>query len=58
MELVIDFECPDCQSILTRKVLDLSPGTPKGCLRCGSPVVLTESGLRTLERRLEEYCRG
>lgn len=58
MELAIDFECPDCRTILTRRLIDLSPGTTRKCTECGASVVLTESGLRALERRLEEYCRA
>lgn len=57
MDLAIDFECPDCRTTLSRKLADLAPGHPRECPQCGSSVILTEAALRTLERRLEEYCR-
>lgn len=57
MELAVDFECPDCRKTLSRRLTDLAPGLPRQCAGCGSHVVLTEAGLKTLERRLEEYCR-
>lgn len=57
MELAVDFECPACHTILTQKLIDLSPGGRPPC-DCGIPFELTENGLKDLERRLEEFCRA
>ncbi|HEY7745161.1 MAG TPA: hypothetical protein VIA07_02405, partial [Desulfuromonadales bacterium] len=54
MDLSIDFECPECRKVHSKKLADLSPGRRQACLACGTPTELTVSGLKELKHRLRE----
>lgn len=58
MDLSIDFECPECRKVQSKKLADLSPGRRQACLACGTPTELTESGLEELKHRLREIGGG
>lgn len=57
MDLLVDFECPECRKLQPQKVADLGPGNRQTCLGCGTATVLTEAGLEGLQHRLVEFCR-
>jgi hypothetical protein len=54
MELIVDFECPECRKVASSKVSELSPRTERRCAACDARVVLTERGMHELRGRLRE----
>jgi hypothetical protein len=57
MGLSITFECPQCRKIIPRQLTELSPVTPQQCPDCNAPAHLTDPGLKSFRRALQEFCR-
>ncbi|MBE0595666.1 MAG: hypothetical protein IH614_00190 [Desulfuromonadales bacterium] len=58
MDLSIDYQCPACGKVLPLKLTEVAPGKLRKCSSCSTPVVLTDGGLQSLQRQLEEFCRS
>ncbi|WP_291317895.1 hypothetical protein [Desulfuromonas sp.] len=54
MELWIDYECPRCNITIQRNLRELAPEQNRQCPECNVRAVLTEEGLRGLERSLRD----
>jgi hypothetical protein len=58
MELSIHLECPQCNTLLSQPIRELSIGRRQNCEHCNSPVRLTPNSLDLFTRDLRCYCEG